>query len=328
MPSTATVLASPYTTNSSVTSNPAYSSRTSVDDKYREDKRFALRTPRTPKAEKRLESPSASSVSTASTTNKSNRRTTLRDKYGSADRVMTAETIPTAKVASRTTTMTPKKKVQSSSSNTNNNNNALEELTNNLQRYTRVNDRRNVIKALTDCRKLRAVPIDGSPSAPTNQEEWRSLEREVCFTSVELNGLIFPAASSSQILKVLKELCNELCRESRLSPTSVYQAMIVRLARTTSSADSYFQLNALLGSRDLVLQPRAAATPANTLAMYCADDAIHVNLTTYHPYGLFRRCDVTSNKAWIPLQAAIHERVNFLTGDCFRHVGVEVVPDN
>lgn len=204
---------------------------------------------------------------------------------------------------------------------------AFEELKSNLQRYTRVNDRRMAIRSLNECRRLRSIPIDGSPAAPSSPEEWKHLEREVRFTTIELNSLIFPASASSQILKVLKELCRELCREIRLSYHSIYQAMIVRLARTTSSADSYFQLNALLGSQDLVLQPRSASTPATTLMMYEADGSIHINLTTYHPYGLFRRCDITSNKAWIPLQAAIHERVNFLTGDCFRHVSVEVLPD-
>ena len=118
-----------------------------------------------------------------------------------------------------------------------------------------------------------------------------------------------------------------MCRESRLSSQSIYQAMIVRLARTTSSADSYFHLNALLGSQELVMKQMNAPTPPTQLMMYETNGAIHVVLTTYHPYGLFRKCDVTSGKAWIPLQAAIHERVNFLTGDCFRHVGVQVAPD-
>lgn len=204
---------------------------------------------------------------------------------------------------------------------------ALKELEANLQRYTRGNDRRMVIRSLGECRPLRAIPIDGNPASPSSQTEWKNLEREVCFTTIELNGLEFPASSSSQILKILLELCRELCRESRLSYQSIYQAMIVRLARTTSSADSYFHLNALLGSQDLLLKSRTAATPPTNLMMYETNGAIHAVLTTYHPYGLFRKCDVTSGKAWIPLQGTIHERVNFLTGDCFRHVGVQVLPD-
>lgn len=205
---------------------------------------------------------------------------------------------------------------------------SFEELQSSLQRFTRGNDRRLAIRSLTDCAALRTIPIDGSPASPSSPEEWKNLEREVCFSSVDLNGVMFPAAAASQILKILKELCAELCRDSGLSSHSVYQAMIVRLARTTSSADAYFRLNALLGSEDLVLQPRVAATPPTSLTMYESNGAIHATVTTYHPYGLFRRCDVTSGKAWIPLQAAIHERVNFVTGDCFRHVGVEVVRDD
>jgi hypothetical protein len=204
----------------------------------------------------------------------------------------------------------------------------FEELQASLQRYARGNDRRMAIKSLKDCNALRTVPIDGSPASPSSQQEWKNLEREVCFTSIDLNGLMFPASATSQILKILKQLCQELCNDSTVSPLSIYQAMIVRLARTTSSADAYFRLNALLGSEDMVLQKRTAATPPTRLAMYESDGAVHAVLTTYHPYGLFRRCDVTSGKAWIPLQAAIHERVNFVTGSCFRHVGVEIVRDD
>lgn len=197
-----------------------------------------------------------------------------------------------------------------------------------LHRFTRVNDRRMAIRTLMECRHLRSIPLEGAPAAPSSQDEWSNLEREVCFTSIDLNGLQFPAGSSSQVLKILKELCKELCRAVRLSYQSIYHAMIVRLARTTSSADAYFQLNDMLGSQDLVLQARNAATPSTQLMLYEADGAIHAVLTTYHPYGLFRRCDITSGKPWIPLQAAIHERVNFLTGDCIRHVGVQVVQDS
>ena len=204
---------------------------------------------------------------------------------------------------------------------------AFGDLKANLQRYTRGNDRRMAIRSLNECRPLRAITMDGNPASPSSQEQWKDLEKEVCHTSIQLNGLDIPASPSSQILKILSDLCNEMCRESRLSSQSVYQAMIVRLARTTSSADSYFHLNALLGSQELVMKQIHAPTPPTRLMMYETDGAVHVALTTYHPYGLFRKCDVTSGKAWIPLQAAIHERVNFLTGDCFRHVGVQVVPD-
>lgn len=252
------------------------------------------------------------------------KRTSLFDKYNSETRLM-ADTLPaTNKLSASPAKPTSPKK---SPKKVDRNKKAFEDLQASLQKYARGNDRRMAIRSLMDCRAIRSIPIDGSPSSPSTQAEWKSLEREVCFTAIDLNGIVFPASSSSQILKILTELCRALCQESSLSFQSIYQAMIVRLARTTSSADSYFQLNALLGSPDLVLQARTASTPATQLMMYESDGAIHASLTTYHPYGLFRRCDVTSGKAWIPLQAANHERVNFLTGNCFRHVNVQVVQD-
>jgi len=253
-------------------------------------------------------------------------RAALIEKYSSSStkQMMMAETLP-VKSALRSSKKSPAK--TSHKNKLHDNDAAFDELKANLQRYTRGNDRRMAIRSLNECRPLRAIPIDGNPASPSSHEQWNDLEREVCFTSIELNGLKIPASSTSQILKILSDLCKELCRSSRLSSQSIYQAMIVRLARTTSSADSYFHLNALLGSQELVLKQITAPTPPTQLMMYESDGAIHVVLTTYHPYGLFRKCDVTSGKAWIPLHAAIHERVNFLTGDCFRHVGVQVVPD-
>lgn len=240
---------------------------------------------------------------------------------------MVADTLP-AKVATPTASTTTRSRSVKKGNSFEATKEAFAELQNNLQRYARGSDRRMAIRSLTDCKALRSIPMDGSPSSPNSQEEFRNLEREVVYTSIELNGLLFPASPSNQILKILTELCNELSRESRLSFQSIYQAMIVRLARTTSSADSYFHLNALLGSQDLVLQARQASTPPTHLTMYESDGTVHAVLTTYHAYGLFRRCDVTSGKAWIPLEAAIHERVNFRTGDCFRTINVKTVPDN
>lgn len=265
-------------------------------------------------------------------------RFSLYDKYNNEERMM-ADTLTAKASASpgRATANTPTSRSAVKSTpkkkRTDNNNfemkkAAFAELQNTLQRYARGNDRRMAIRSLMDCRALRAIPMDGSPSSPSSHQEFKNLEREVCFTSIELNGLLFQASSSNQILKILTELCEALCQESRLSFQSIYQAMIVRLARTTSSADSYFHLNALLGSQDLVLQARSASTPPTHLTMYESDGTIHAVLTIYHPYGLFRRCDVTSGKAWIPMQAAIHERVNFRTGDCFRMINVKVVPDS
>lgn len=190
---------------------------------------------------------------------------------------------------------------------------------------------RMALRTLQECQYLRNVLLNSTPSMPTQREEWESLEAEVCWSNVQLNGLLFNGSAGSQVLKVLRALCQELTKGLRLSSESIYLSMVVRLASSSNNADSYLSLNSLLGSQDLVLkQPKEKKGPANDdippadLALYEAGEQIHAVLTTYTAYGLFRRNDHNLGKPWISLLAQVHERVNLSTGESVRQVGVQI----
>ena len=210
---------------------------------------------------------------------------------------------------------------------------SVEQMKTNLSRFARVSNKRMCIRTLRDCLYLRAIPIDTVPTVPTRRGEWELLEEEVCWTNILLNGLLFTGSSNSQLLKVLRALCQELCKGLRLSSESIYLNTLVRLAESTNSSDSYFQLNSLLGSQDLVLHRReelnkAMDIPPTDVVLYEAAGQVHATVTSYSSYGLFRRTDVKSSKPWIALLGKISERVNFSTGKSMRQVQAQITtPD-
>ena len=215
---------------------------------------------------------------------------------------------------------------------------SIERMKANLSRFARVSNKRMALRTLNDCIYLRAIPLDTTPSLPSNRDELAQLEEEVCQSNIQLNGLLFTGSANSQILKVLRALCQELCKGLRVSSETIYMAMIVRLANSSNSADSYFQLNALMGSQDLVLKPRLEHhasrhdpidIPPTDLHLYEANGQIHAIMTSATAYGLFRRSDVKSGKPWISLLGQVHERVNMTTGASVRQVYTKITtPDN
>ncbi|KAL7564171.1 hypothetical protein ACA910_021145 [Epithemia clementina (nom. ined.)] len=210
---------------------------------------------------------------------------------------------------------------------------SIEKMQNNLSRFARVSNKRMCIRTLHDCTYLRAIPLVGVPALPTQREEWSSLEDEVNGTNVQLNGLLFNGSNNNQVLKVLRALCQELCKGLRLSSESIYLNTLVRLAASTNSADAFVQLNSLLGSQDLVLQAVKKMSnpmdlPPTDVALYEAGGHVHGVVTSYISYGLFRRTDVKLTKPWIALLAQIFERVNFSTGASVRQVQIQITtPD-
>jgi hypothetical protein len=207
--------------------------------------------------------------------------------------------------------------------------NALGVLKKDLSRFTRVNDRAMVIRTLQTCQFLYSVPLEAVPLSPQSPDQWKRLEREVCSNPLVLNGHNFQVYNSPNIhtMKVLTELCRQLCQGIRLVPETLYKALVIRLAKTTSAADCYFHLTSILGSPDLVIQPTSSkvAVPPTELVIYQADQHIHARLSVYHSYGLFRKTDVTSGKPWIHVVAAAHERVNVTTGMSTRHMSLKVL---
>jgi len=234
---------------------------------------------------------------------------------------------PLTPIGRKKSTTPAKKKVKTPSRRLKSAEESFQRLKTQLSRYARANDRKFVMRALKECRYLQCIALEATPTAPTSQREWLALEKELCNTPLDINGILF--AESTQVVRILKDLCQALSQGLKLLPESLYQSLIVRLARTTSSADSYFQLNALLGSQDLVLQPpqkqQTAILPPSELTLYQANGQIHATVQISHPYGLFRKSDVTSGKPWIPLYATVYERVNLSTGESCRHVSVRLM---
>jgi hypothetical protein len=199
----------------------------------------------------------------------------------------------------------------------------------NLSRYSKVNDRTKVLQTLKSSSYLRSITLDSAPTSPSSQEQWQKLEDDVCRSSIVLNGVSL-GTFHGQVRVILLELCTKLTKGLKISPQSLYQALIVRLAPTTSQADSYFQLNAILGSQDLILQaPRQQlrSAPPTDLVLYESNRQIHAILTVYHDYGLFRKSDITSGKPWVFMTAIVHERINLSTGASVRTCSVHVPED-
>ena len=250
-----------------------------------------------------------------------------------------------------------------------------------IGRYARTNDRRMMIRALKDCPRLRIIPMDLIETFPTTPEQWLQCEKEVSRTNVRINGtpmMGFAGSASSanrhkktsggkdhvekgnqELLDVLKKLCDHLTSSdastapgqagkatvsaaTTISSEALYHEILLRLVRTTASADAYFQLNALLGCGDLVVQlPKKAAPLPTDLSLYAASDGsgmVHAVAVTRHPYGVFRKTDMAGSCAspsvsscstggkrpWVRLIAEVHERVNLTTGDSVRYCSVKV----
>lgn len=157
-----------------------------------------------------------------------------------------------------------------------------------LDRFTRANDRRMVLRKLKDVKYLKALPIDPRSPPVVDLEE---LEMEVAKESLVLNGQAFHrktkyGRTSTDFLHVLHELCYQICDNASIekknagasgggglassnvsmgstliaamSPDTLYYDLLCRLARTITSADCFAKLNDILGSPDLILMNSSA----------------------------------------------------------------------
>jgi len=120
----------------------------------------------------------------------------------------------------------------------------------------------------------------------------------------------------------------------------VYDGIVTRMARTASAADSYFKLNSLLGSPDLMLMPAQNASskilPPIEVEVFASAGCVHASFSTANVYGLYRKADLKdfaglqadinagTSKPWISINAVVEERVNFENGECVRHLSVKI----
>jgi len=158
--------------------------------------------------------------------------------------------------------------------------------------------------------------------------------------------------NNRELLEILRKLCCHLAGSSGASSDHIaasademlYDEILLRLVRSKASTDAYHQLSELLGSSDLVVQPPKKAAPLPTdVTLYRSDDGrrgsgdIHAVAVTRHPYGLFRKTDLSgttsasisynthgSKRPWVRLIASVHERVNLSTGESVRYCSVNV----
>jgi hypothetical protein len=216
----------------------------------------------------------------------------------------------------------------------------LQEMKVNLSKLTRSNNHKEALKILQGCKQIASIPMESVPSSPNSQKQWQSLEKEVGNSShrLVLNDVSFEGpVLKSEFVPVLKALCSKLTESSTggIDSNSVYKVLIIRLAPTASSADSYFHLNALLGTGDLLLQPVTApqhqktilgTLPAAELTLYESVGHVHTTLVSHHAYGLFRKSDLSAGAAarpWIGVSATVHERMNMTTGASVRQIKVQ-----
>ena len=194
-----------------------------------------------------------------------------------------------------------------------------------LSKFARSNDRRMVLRSLRDVKYLLCLPLEPVYS----DGEIKELEDEVVNEHVILNGIPF----HGNFLTTLKQLCSKMCEGVSLNENALYASLIVRMARTTSSADSYFKLNSLLGSPDLMLMPTQGKSVPLNLTLYSSMGHIHGTISTVNFYGLFRKADLKppelgkgpmTGRPWITIQATIDERVNLSTKEGVRHLKVKL----
>uniref|UniRef100_A0A7S4N7M3 Uncharacterized protein n=1 Tax=Odontella aurita TaxID=265563 RepID=A0A7S4N7M3_9STRA len=229
---------------------------------------------------------------------------------------------------------------------------AAAELQTSLLTYTKASNRKQVLKSLKDATFLSNIALDASAF-----DDADASEREVASDRVVLNGLHFhgSADSPSTFLDTLREVSRQLCErgegaagpedpaddddDDRADPRDVYEGLIFRMTRSVNAADSYFKLNALLGSPDLILMPRKEAhsdLPPVEVDLMAVDGTVQATISCPNVYGLFRKGDLknTFGKAqpmpyeaginpWISIDAIVEQRVNFTNGESVRYLRIK-----
>ena len=221
----------------------------------------------------------------------------------------------------------------------------LEQMKANLIRYARSDDRRMLLRSLRDVRLLNCLSLDavqGSDGQLFDLEKECAAAR-IILNSVEVKGIGVLATTSedgntisakNSCIPVLKGICRMLSEKDDVKTSSreLYEKLIVRLAKTSSSADPYFRLNSLFGSPDLLVMPLeddAAASDKSTLTelnVYASNGEIHMTLIQTYKFGLLRKSDVKTNRPWVVIHGVVKERANLTRNTGIRELKVNL-PD-
>ncbi|GKZ00822.1 hypothetical protein MPSEU_001033900 [Mayamaea pseudoterrestris] len=210
----------------------------------------------------------------------------------------------------------------------------IEKLKNSLSKFSRSNDRRMMIRTIASSPLLQDIQLGAlSDFSMDDPEEMLSLQNEVASSKLTINGVIVDGLgvkSPSLYMEFLSKLCNQTTQHSTISSQELFQALLPRIAPSSSVNEVYFRLNDFVGSPDLVLQsPKTCAILPTDMQLYCdgINHHVHARITTKHPFGLFRKSDLakgSKQRPWIRLIVTVEERVNLSTCDSVRLCSVHV----
>ena len=198
-----------------------------------------------------------------------------------------------------------------------------------LSKFARSNDRRMVLRSMRDVKYLACLPLDPLQVDEDKFVELPSLEEELSDENIVLNGVAFHYRPD--FLQVMHALCLKMCETNgvTVNPQILYENLVIRMARSTSSADAHVKLNEIMGSPDIKIMPVPMKKPSTPieLNLFCLNGNVHAEVSSANNFGLFRRADDTNTgRAWVTLHSIVHERVNFSNNQSVRSLRVKI-PD-
>lgn len=200
-----------------------------------------------------------------------------------------------------------------------------------LSRFTKADDRKHVLLSLKEYPYLRSIPMEHVKYMDLPEREFQTLENEVCNSPIEVNGVnLGPGSvvsSFSEVKRILRGLCDSLTQGlDNMTTDELHRALIVRLADTSSKADTASHLAAHFGIKELFIQPckLPAEIPCPKITVYESNSNIHATCDVVHVFGLYRKMDLSGVKPWIKLNVVIHERCNLSTGASVRTMEVRL----
>lgn len=212
--------------------------------------------------------------------------------------------------------------------------NPVHKLQKNFSRYVRTNDRRMMIRAMKDCRRLSNIPIsplDTKPLLIKSDTEWKEVETECSKSKITLNGITFTGRDERkrrEAMEIFKKLCEKITEGIELSSEQLFQELLVRMGRDSMTEDIFSQIEGILGCPDLVITPpkKATALPIE-LNLYESGGSVHAVCWMRHLCALFRKSDLSvgQKRPWIRLTLIVYERVNISSGMSTRCCSVEVM---
>ena len=138
---------------------------------------------------------------------------------------------------------------------------SIERLRLNLVQFTRTNDRRMVMRKLKDATFLSYIPLE----APIirSSDSMLKVEKEASMEKLLLNGTLLKPPSADRTwdnsgtnsgpVWILKSYMKVLCEGSKLDDKIMYERVIIRLAKSSPSAEILSILSPLMESAELIL---------------------------------------------------------------------------